>query len=42
MGVVQLDLVKLSEIIPVGVVKLKALNNILNGTAAEEVLLLES
>ena len=42
MGVIQLNLVKLREIVPVGVIKLEALNNILNGTAAEEVLLLES
>ena len=42
MSVVELNLVKLGEVVPVSVIKFEALNDILNSCRAEEVLLLES
>jgi hypothetical protein len=41
-GVIKLDLVELGELVPVGVVELEALDDVLDGSTAEEVLLLES
>ena len=41
-SVVHLNLVKLREVVPVRVVQLESFNDILNGRAAEEVLLLQS
>jgi hypothetical protein len=42
MSVVELNLVKLRELIPICVVQLEALNDILDSSTAEEVLLLEA
>jgi hypothetical protein len=38
-GIIELDLVKFGEIVPVGIIEFEALDDILNSSAAEEVLL---